>query len=254
MRDYAVVAVSDEGEALGRVLCTELDAEFFRPVKGELPELTKQLFSSRQGLVYIMAVGITVRMIAPYVNSKFSDPAVIAVDDAGRFAVSLLSGHEGGANALSYRVAGIVDAEPVLSTGSDTAKTLVLGIGCRKGAEKDRILEAVGDFLGNAGIDKGEIRHAATIELKRREAGLTAACEELGFPVLFLPEERIRTLGAGGTPSPAAKRQLDLPGVAEPCAVLSSRNGELLVPKTIVQGITLALSRDRFFSTGKGTV
>ena len=66
-----------------------------------------------------MATGIVVRMIAPLLRSKDKDPAVVAIDDAGKFAVSLLSGHLGGANGLAGRCASLLGGTPVITTATD---------------------------------------------------------------------------------------------------------------------------------------
>ena len=66
-----------------------------------------------------MAAGIVVRSIAPYLKGKDTDPAVVVVDEAGRFAVSLLSGHLGGANELARRVAQVLGGTPVITTATD---------------------------------------------------------------------------------------------------------------------------------------
>lgn len=71
------------------------------------------------GIVFVGACGIAVRAIAPYVASKMHDPAIVCVDEAGRWAISLLSGHVGGANDLACRIARIVGATPVVTTATD---------------------------------------------------------------------------------------------------------------------------------------
>lgn len=82
-------------------------------------EWSKRQFKCMDGLVYIGAVGIAIRAIAPWLEDKMTDPAVVAVDDAGNFAISLLSGHVGGANTLTKRVAQILGATPVITTATD---------------------------------------------------------------------------------------------------------------------------------------
>ena len=80
---------------------------------------TEQSGRPWDALIFIGAMGICVRTIAPYVGSKYTDPAVVCVDTTGRYAVSVLSGHVGGANRLTATVAGILGAEPVVTTQSD---------------------------------------------------------------------------------------------------------------------------------------
>jgi cobalt-precorrin 5A hydrolase len=69
--------------------------------------------------IFIMATGIVVRVIAPYIQNKIEDPAVVVVDDRGRHVISLLSGHLGGANDLTCKVAGMINADPVITTATD---------------------------------------------------------------------------------------------------------------------------------------
>ncbi|MCI7768639.1 MAG: cobalt-precorrin 5A hydrolase [Oscillospiraceae bacterium] len=82
-------------------------------------ELAKKLWEAYDGLVFICACGIAVRALAPLISSKLTDPAVIVVDDCGRFAVSLLSGHIGGGNELAKVIGNIIGAVPVITTATD---------------------------------------------------------------------------------------------------------------------------------------
>lgn len=80
---------------------------------------TAEWFQRVEALVYVGATGIAVRAIAPHVRDKFHDPAVVSVDEAGRFAVPLLSGHVGGANELARMVAQLCGGQAVVSTATD---------------------------------------------------------------------------------------------------------------------------------------
>ena len=84
-------------------------------------ELVQELFGASRGLILIMATGAAMRLIAPCLRDKESDPAIVAVDDAGRFAISLLSGHLGGANMLAEQIARVLGATPVITTASESA-------------------------------------------------------------------------------------------------------------------------------------
>lgn len=88
--------------------------------KGDV--LTASIFTQYDGLVFIAAAGIAVRLVAPHVVSKLSDPAVLCIDEQGRFVVSLLSGHIGGANALTRLLADCIAACPVVTTATDAGE------------------------------------------------------------------------------------------------------------------------------------
>jgi len=87
--------------------------------EGELKELIASLWPNVSGFVCIMATGIVVRLIAPLLKGKDVDPAVVVMDDAGKFAISLLSGHLGGGNELAERCAFISGARAVITTATD---------------------------------------------------------------------------------------------------------------------------------------
>lgn len=76
-------------------------------------------FGRSEALVFVGAAGIAVRAIAPCLGHKSTDPAVVVVDEAGRYAVPILSGHLGGANDLARRIAALIGGEAVLTTATD---------------------------------------------------------------------------------------------------------------------------------------
>ncbi|MBE6005689.1 MAG: cobalamin biosynthesis protein CbiG [Sarcina sp.] len=84
-----------------------------------LSECADRWFPEADALVFFTATGIAVRCIAPHVRDKFSDPAVLAVDENGHFCISLLSGHAGGANRLCRILSRAIGAQPVITTATD---------------------------------------------------------------------------------------------------------------------------------------
>jgi cobalt-precorrin 5A hydrolase len=78
-----------------------------------------RIFNNYRNLILIMAAGIAVRALAPHLVSKKTDPAVVVVDGGGRYAISLLSGHLGGANDLARRVAALLGGQAIITTASE---------------------------------------------------------------------------------------------------------------------------------------
>lgn len=93
-----------------------------------LPELIRRIWHKYHALIFIMATGIVVRTIAPFIKDKKTDPAVLVVDERGQFVISLLSGHIGGANELAEKIADYLGAQPVITTASDVKGRLSLDI------------------------------------------------------------------------------------------------------------------------------
>lgn len=111
---------TDRGQTLAERLSQALGGQVSRFTPGfSMENWTAEGFQNREDLVFIGAVGIAVRAIAPHVRSKVTDPAVVAVDESGTFAVPVLSGHLGGANDLARHIAAVCGAIPVVTTATD---------------------------------------------------------------------------------------------------------------------------------------
>ena len=82
------------------------------------------LFQSNDGLICLFSLGAVIRLIAPHIKDKKTDPAVIVIDDKAQFVISVLSGHLGGANELSNNIAEKINATPVITTAADVNKTI----------------------------------------------------------------------------------------------------------------------------------
>ena len=118
----AYLSFSEKGAALAEVLRRELGGEAGCAHGAEgfsLSRWTEKAFAERRALVFVGAVGIAVRAVAPYLRSKATDPAVVAVDECGRFAVPVVSGHLGGANDLARAIASLCGATAVITTATD---------------------------------------------------------------------------------------------------------------------------------------
>lgn len=89
-----------------------------------LKVLMTDIFSIYDGFVFIMATGIVVRMIAPFIVNKRIDPAVVVINESGEHVISLLSGHIGGANRLTKHLADLIHAIPVITTATDVNKKI----------------------------------------------------------------------------------------------------------------------------------
>lgn len=87
--------------------------------EGGLVSWAGECFADSQAILFIGACGIAVRAVAPFVRDKFTDPAVLVIDETARFVIPLLSGHVGGANELALRLAGALSAESVITTATD---------------------------------------------------------------------------------------------------------------------------------------
>lgn len=111
--------MTTQGEETARKLCQALPGEIYG--KTDYKERVRAVWDEADAIVFIMATGIAVRTIAPLLRSKTSDPAVIVMDQNGRFVISLLSGHLGGANRLAAQLAKICGGMPVITTGTDAA-------------------------------------------------------------------------------------------------------------------------------------
>jgi cobalt-precorrin 5A hydrolase len=127
----AIIALTHGGLELATRLAPLLQAEIIDPHPQGLAATVAHAWPRYDGLVMIMAAGVAVRTIAALLRDKHTDPGVVVLDEAGRFAVSLLSGHLGGGNALAHRLATITGGQAVITTASDTLGLTALDLWAR---------------------------------------------------------------------------------------------------------------------------
>ncbi|MCX6023940.1 MAG: cobalamin biosynthesis protein [Chloroflexi bacterium] len=132
-----IISITKHSAHLGAKLHEQLpDSDFFvmpklageAPTAQTFPETVRafigKAFYQYDGLIMFISLGAVVRMIAEHVVDKKVDPAVVVVDDRARYAIAVLSGHVGGANSLTRRIADIMGATPVITTASDVGETI----------------------------------------------------------------------------------------------------------------------------------
>jgi cobalt-precorrin 5A hydrolase len=142
----AVVSITRHGIALaGRIIAALPGATLFAPQKfhteaaaaapgafacyeGKVGDQVPALFAGFDGIIAIVSLGAVVRLIAPHLKKKETDPGVVVVDEAGRWAIPVLSGHLGGANAIAGVLHHALGATPVLTTASDARETLAVDL------------------------------------------------------------------------------------------------------------------------------
>ena len=286
------------------------------------PKCYGDCFASSEILVFVGSCGIAVRKIAPYVHDKRTDPAVVCVDELGTFVIPLLSGHIGGANALSRRIAESLHATPVITTATDInrrfsvdtwatehgctissmklakavsaailerdiplksdfpiagtlpngvisgetgnigiyltvtdkepfentlrliPKVLHLGIGCRRGIEKEAVQAAVEQVFRENHLDFRAVQSAASIDLKQDEEGLLSFCKEQNIPIRFYTAEELTALPGDFTPSPFVQKVTSVDNVCERAALLGADH--LIVKKTACHGVTVAVAMENW--------
>lgn len=298
--------------------------------------------------VFIISVGAVVRLIAPLLQDKKVDPAVVCIDDDARFAISVLSGHVGRGNAYTDRIAGLLEAQSVITTASDVRgtltidilgrelgwtlddpdrnvtrgcaavvnaapvafvqesgepgfwpedrplpegvsyagsldivdpalheillvatdrefrethpahwanaviyrpKSLVLGLGCDRGAAPEMVERGVLAILAEHRLSIQSVKAIATVDRKQDEPAFLYLRDRYDWPLEIYTAARLDAVPGIENPSETVKRHVGTRGVAEPAALLAARAQALLVPKRIYtepgagRSLTLAVAR-----------
>ena len=141
MKKIAVLAITKNGIEIGLKLKGYFpDFEIFAPIKFSnnnekiqwYDESTTQkivnLFKENDGIICLFSLGAVIRLLAPHIKDKKTDPAVIVIDDKTNFVISVLSGHIGGANELTQEISQKLNALPVITTAADVNKTIAVDL------------------------------------------------------------------------------------------------------------------------------
>ena len=173
----ALTAFTGRGRTLAETLAAALGGEV-RGGEQPLAEWTAEGFREAAALIFVGALGIAVRSIAPHVKSKAEDPAVLCVDEGGHWVIPVLSGHLGGANALARQVAALTGGEAVITTATDLNGCFAVDLWAKK--------------QGLAVLEPERIKKVSARLLKNE-----AISVECPWPIAGSAPERVR-LGSGG--------------------------------------------------------
>lgn len=332
----ACFSFTDSGRKLGEKLeKINLDKYIIhhyenKKVEGGIKLLLHKAWREYDGLIFISSTGIAVRMINPFIEDKIKDPAIVVLDDMGRFSISLLSGHIGGANLLAKDIGEILGSTPVITTATDnrgiesvdifaksnnyymedmkTVTTITslmvnektiglyteddkiinynniirvkdlnniddkiegliivssekinninikmpitylvlrninIGIGCRKGVEGKRIIEAVEEVLKGLNLSKESVQAIGTVEVKKDEEGIIEASKYFNCPMKIFTIDEIKKVEDKFEKSQFVKDTIGVYSVSEPCAYLLG--GRLIHVKSKHNGITISISKE----------
>ncbi|MGH3440144.1 MAG: cobalamin biosynthesis protein, partial [Sciscionella sp.] len=207
-RMIGLFAVTAAGRASAAELAIGLGQDAV-VVDGPIRPALRRLWPQLGAAVFFLATGATVRLVAELLADKRSDPGIVCVDEAGRFAVALAGGHAGGANALAERVAEIMGATPVITTASDATASTPL----------DELAESL------AAVVDGDLASCAVAVLDGLPVRIV---NPLGFPLPPLPDNV--TPGAGSAEWTVV---IDDRLPVRPVAGKTLR----LIPRTLIVGI-----------------
>lgn len=332
----ACLSFTEKGAVIGDgILNYESEKYFFTHIKnskykGGIKSFLKENWNNYEGFIFISATGIAVRYINPYIQDKTKDPAILVIDDLGRYCISLLSGHIGGANHLTDYISENMGTVAVITTATDgrgiesvdifakrnnykmmdmksitkvtslmvndkkiglytednkkieynnlieikdlnkidkdihgliivssdkikdefnipytqlIPRNINIGIGCRRGVEEIRIIQAIKDsFMQNNLLLEG-IREMGTIEVKRDEIGIIKSAEYFQIPLNIFSLEEIGKIDHMFEGSDFVKKTIGVYSVSEPVAYIMGKN--MISRKSKHNGITISISKTK---------
>lgn len=248
-----VVCLTPKASAAARFLARSLEADLHvhslvedcpeAVVFARLADQLRELWPRVRGIVVFAPTGAVVRSLAPLLEHKTSDPGVVVLDALSRWAIPLVGGHEGGANRLAERVANLLGCESVVTTASEAVRDLVVGVGCRRGASSEAILEAVDLALSRQDLSWDRVRAFATGSPKRHEAGLLLAAASRRVPLLVVHDLELRSRRRGVRRT-AASRHVGLPALSHPAALAAGRRTTCLLNRFRHGPVMLSIARE----------
>jgi cobalt-precorrin 5A hydrolase len=189
------------------------------------------------------------RALAPVLKNKYSDPAVIVIDQQGKFVIPLLSGHEGGAGAIAHDIAKAISAQCVVTSATDYGRPVyTLGMGCDRNCPLS-MLSALVDQAREELDESVSFSALASIDIKADESALLELSNQLQLPLQTFSASQLREEEhALSEKSEIVFREVGCYGVAEAAALkaasaITGRPAELVVLKKKNARATISVAR-----------
>ncbi len=251
----AIIAITIEGLKVAATIQRALGGELFVPEKitddeevkrysSSTKELVTKLWGSYDSFVFVMSLGIVTRITKDHMQDKYKDPAIVVIDEMGRYAISALSGHEGGANRLSEKVSLACGGDFVVTTGSEATKKIIVGMGCRRDTPVEKLEATLREGLEKVGKTISDVRLLSSVEIKKNEKGLLELAKKFSIPLKFISTELIKTVEGRFDESALVKKTLGIGSVAEPCAILGGHRCKIILPRLKKDGTTIAIAEE----------
>ncbi len=211
MKTISILAFTDRGTQLAEKLSAALGQRHETEVfdrKSDAKDYLSEHFAEKDVFVFICAAGIAVRLIAPLIRTKDVDPAVIVMDEFGRYAIPILSGHLGGANEAAAEIAELVGAQVILTTATDINGKFAVDVwskyaGCKimdvSGIKTISSAVLAGEKIGiHSGFPfEGNMPKELTLDETEIGICVSLAGNQKPFPTTFNVVPRIVTVGVG---------------------------------------------------------
>jgi len=225
------------------LLCFEKDAKKLESIRehlgADLVYYSKDVWGKvveYDCIVAYLAAGIVVRGLCGKLKGKWVDPAVIVLDKPLKHAVVLLGGHHGG-NEVAMKLEEI-GLKAVITTAMEFSEGYSVGVGFRKNVKAEEIYEAIMKGLGEIGATLADVKALATVECKEKSQ-IVEVAEIVKKPLIFVKKDEINSMDIRQT----SAIKIGVKNVAEACAIYASTYGELVLPKKIYGGVTVAIAR-----------
>ena len=248
-----VISLTDKGQQLASRLVELGIAAHHQHKPKPFAETVHTLFSHGERLILVCAMGIAVRTLAPVLTDKYTDPAVLVLDEHGQFVIPLLSGHEGGANDWARQVAESINAQLVITSAQTYLKpTYIAGMGCERHCPMPVLKQLLEETLLKANLTINDLSAIASIDVKQDEVGLIELATALNVPFNTYSATTLRTVEDQLTQkSDIVFREVGCYGVAEAAALVDAKTlfgqqqttSELLIPKHKNRQATCAVAR-----------